>query len=226
MESNINEQVGIQDCWSRIGVWGDGSCPELKRFIHCQNCFVYSLAGRSLLEREAPAGYLNEWTDLLTVEKEVTTGELISVVIFRLGQEWLALAAPLFTEVTAISVVHTLPHRSNDIFLGLVSIRGEIQLCVSLNNLLGLGTTIDDDHPSQNVHKRMVVVERDGNRWVFPVDEIYGVHRFEPAMLKNVPATVSKGTDTFTKAMIKWGDQSVNYLEDELLFYTLSRRIL
>src|SRR4029077_5730556 len=28
----------VDDCWNRIGVRGDASCPELKHHVHCRNC--------------------------------------------------------------------------------------------------------------------------------------------------------------------------------------------
>ncbi|GAC1472517.1 MAG: chemotaxis protein CheW [Chamaesiphon sp.] len=215
------------DCWNQIGVWGDRSCPKLKAYIHCRNCPVYAAAGRSLLEREAPEGYLSEWTELLTEEKEASCKDTMSVVIFRLGTEWLALAAQLFQEVTQISVIRTLPHRSNQIFTGLVNIRGEIQICISLSHLLGLETEADSpQNVSHPVYRRMVVVETEGNHWVFPVDEIYGIHHFYPDELQNVPATISKARDTYSKGIIPWQEKNISYLDDELLFYTVKRRVL
>ena len=224
---HINSPPGISDCWNKIGVSGDRSCRQLDAVIHCRNCPVYAFAGRTLLEREAPEGYVSEWTELLSEEKEVRAGETISVVIFRLGVEWLALDAQLFKEVTQICAIHRLPHRSNQILTGLVNIRGEIQMCISLSNLLGLETAhISRPSASAVVYRRMVVVEKEGNRWVFPVDEIYCIHRFYPDELQNVPATVSKATGTFTQKIIPWQDKKVNYLDDELLFYTLNRRVV
>lgn len=221
------------DCWNVIGVWGDRTCIELTTHTHCRNCPVYSTSGRNLLEREAPIEYVNKWTQLLAEEKANTQGlalqtiSTISVVIFRLGVEWLALPANLFKEITQISTIRTLPHRSNSILLGLANIRGEIQMCISLSALLGMDTTAaSDTNTSHVVYKRMVVVEREGNRWVFIVDEIYGVHRFQPNELRNVPASVSKSTNTYTKGMIGWRDRNVSYLDDELLFYTLSKKVL
>lgn len=215
-------------CWNQIGVTGDRSCPELKTFIHCRNCPVYSAAGRRLLEREIPAGYLEEWTHLLRSETETThhvasTGPL-SVVIFRLANEWLALPAKLFKEVTDLSPIHTLPHRSNQIFLGLVSIRGEIQVCISLKALLGLEAGENQSLPT--THERMVVVEKEASRWVFLVDEIYGIHRFHADEFGNVPATVAKVPETYTKGILNWQNQNVSYLDDELLFYILNKKLL
>ncbi|MBW4494242.1 MAG: chemotaxis protein CheW [Oscillatoria princeps RMCB-10] len=216
------------ECGQLIGIWGDRSCPELKTHTHCRNCPVYSAGGRNLLERVAPAGYVSEWTDLLAEQKEATAKGTVPVVIFRLGVEWLALPAGLFQEVTPVSPVRTLPHRSNDILLGLVNIRGELQMCVSLSSLLRLDAAPAPAGKNINsaVYKRMVVVEKEGNRWVFPVDEIYGVHRITTEEVRNAPATVSKVPDTYIKGMISWREESVSYLDDELLFYTLNKRLL
>jgi chemotaxis-related protein WspD len=229
-----NYQLPMTDnCWNLIGIAGDRTCAELKAVIHCHNCLVYSAAGRSLLDREAPQGYLDEWTQLLAREKDVgATHQLarvstISVGIFRLGGEWLALPTKVIKEVMPPATIHTLPHRSNKILLGVVNIRGEIQLCISLQAFLGLDTGNGKRQPiSPIVYKRMLVVDKQGSRWVFPVDEIYGIHRFHSDEFRNVPATVSKVPETFTKAVMNWREQSVSYLDDELLFYTLNKKVL
>jgi len=220
-------------CWSKIGVWGDRSCSELNNHTHCRNCPVYSTSGRNLLEREVSSAYISEWTQLIAKEKANTNGHslqtlaTISVAIFRLGGEWLALPANLFKEVNQVSSIHKLPHRSNSVFLGLVNIRGELQMCISLTALLGIDSTATASQSSSHVvYKRMVVVEKDGNSWVFPADEIYGVHRLPPEELINVPINVSQSPNSYTKGMIRWQDKHVSYLDDELLFYTLSRQIL
>ncbi|NEO63395.1 MAG: chemotaxis protein CheW [Moorea sp. SIO4G2] len=249
MQNETRNKPIFNDCWNQIGVTGDRSCSELKTFIHCRNCPVYSLAGRGLLEREPPPGYINEWTNLLVSQsvpqRESTLtqlGETISVIIFRLGVEWLALSAKLFKEVTQPCVIHTIPHRSNEILLGIVNIRGEILMCVSLSHLLGLEDNSANSGSEQSkiqqpltlksktnvssvMYQRMVVVEIEGNRWVFPVDEIFTVQRFHANELLDAPAVISNATYTYTKWIINWQDKKVNYLDDELLFYTLNRKI-
>ncbi|MBW4635294.1 MAG: chemotaxis protein CheW [Iphinoe sp. HA4291-MV1] len=226
----------VHNCWNQIGIAGDRSCPELKTYIHCQNCPVYSSAGRSLLEREVPQAYIDEWTNLLSKEKSeksleadnrIVSLETITVSIFRLGEEWLALSAQLIQEVMPISPTHILPHRSNNIFLGLVNLRGEVQICVSLKEFLGIETADGDrQNISHVIYERMVVVEKFGNRWVFPVDEIYGMQRIHPMELGNVPATLSKMPENYTQGLFNWRNQKVSYLDDELLFYALSKKVL
>lgn len=237
MQSTISNGRTVNDCWNQIGVEGDRSCPELKTVIHCRNCPVYSAAGRTLLEREAPLEYVNEWTNILAKTQPDHSGsqtstavaplaQTLSVMIFRLLGEWLALPVRLFQEVTQPCVIHTLPHRSNELLRGLVNIRGEILMCISLGNLLDLETIADSPHLSSVVSKRMVVVVKDEERWVFTVDEVRGVHKFQLDELQAAPVVISKATEAYTKGVIRWQGQKVNYLDFDLLFYTLNRRIL
>ena len=44
----------VDDCWNRIGIRGDQSCPKLPEYVHCRNCPVYASAARRLLDRLPP----------------------------------------------------------------------------------------------------------------------------------------------------------------------------
>ena len=70
-------------------------------------------------------------------------GEAVSVLIFRLGEEWLAFRTQAIAEVTTPRPVHRVPHRSNQVFVGLVNLQGQVQLCVSLHGLLGVSAPSD-----------------------------------------------------------------------------------
>ena len=75
--------------------------------------------------------------------------------IFRLGREWLALPTHVCQEMAEMRPIHTLPHRSGPVLLGLVNIRGSIRLCVSLRELLGLEPRRrqqPDDEPQKPAH--------------------------------------------------------------------------
>ena len=215
----------LDHCWQTIGVNGDRSCPQLVDLVHCRNCSIYANAGRSLLEREVPADYLAEWSSTLTASTHQALDNL-AVMIFRIGREWLALSATLLKEVTPLAPVHTLPHRSNDIFRGLVNIRGELQLCASLGNLLGLDSHSIGRESNHTIYQRMIVVEKEGNRWVFSVDEVEGIHHIARSELKNLPATLSHAKETYTQGILHWKQRQIGYLDDELLFYILNRRVL
>ncbi|MCS6958546.1 MAG: chemotaxis protein CheW [Pseudanabaenaceae cyanobacterium SKYGB_i_bin29] len=217
------------NCWRVIGIWGDRSCTKLTLHIHCHNCPVYASAGRELLERAVPEDYQAEWTEFfskISIEQSDKTIDTLSVGIFRLGQEYFALSSHLFAEVTDVLPIHTIPHRTNAILLGMVNIRGEIQLCVSLHNLLGITSSDRETGKRKTLeHRRMVVIAKGSDRWVFIVDEMQGIYRLQ-ARLFNPPTTVSKRSETYNYKVFSWHDRQVGLLEPELLFRSLSRRLL
>ncbi|MEH2238446.1 chemotaxis protein CheW [Nostoc sp.] len=239
----IATSSNIERCWNFIGIQGDRSCPQLAIYTHCRNCPVYSTAGRHLLERSIPEDYQQEWTELLAksradensqISHALPTTQTLTVVIFRLQREWLALSAQIFKEISPPTVIHTLPHRSNQILRGLVSIRGELLLCISLSDLLNLeATDTAVQTVSRVVYSRMVILEKAANTWVFAVDELYGIHRFHRDELQNAPKSLTQVTQTYTKGLFNWQpvvsqmerSHSVSYLDDELLFTTLARKV-
>lgn len=222
----MEPQKDGEACWRRIGVFGDATCTELQKVSHCSNCPVYTTAGRGLLERAAPEGYLEEWTAVLTKEKEAEPSDTTSILIFRLGGEWLALPTPVVSEVTEVRTIHSVPQRRHSILMGLVNIQGEIQLCVSVSELLGIERNNIPSRPTDlSGYQRMVVVERERTRWVFPVDEVYGVSQFSLGALHDVPATVAQASGPYTKGTLTWQEKRVGYLDEERLFDAFKRHI-
>jgi chemotaxis-related protein WspD len=214
---------GVRACWNDIGVYGASSCAELEKFVHCRNCPVYSTAGVELLDRPLPENYRREWSQHFSAEKHRATPAKISVLIFRIAAEWLALPTTAFQEVAERRLTHSLPHRRQGIVAGLINVRGELLICVSLRRLLGLdrGSMAPVHQPSD----RLLVMNWDGNRLAFAVDEIYGVYRFQPSELRDAPATVSKSNVTFTKGVFIWQQNPVGLLEADALFSTLNRSL-
>jgi chemotaxis-related protein WspD len=215
-------------CWKRIGVWGNEEprCPKLEEVIHCRNCDVFTQAGRNLLERALPEEYKDEWGSILVKKKGEEPVGAIAVVVFRIESEWMALKAGLFAEIIDDVSIHTLPHRKTPVLLGLVNVHGEIQLCVSLKNLMNLEDEPDEKKWGvEKPKKRLMVVSKNGEQWVFPVNEIHGIHHFNPRLLQNVPVTIAKCKSTFTEGIIKWEEKHVALLDDELLFYNLKRSL-
>jgi chemotaxis-related protein WspD len=124
-------------------------------------------------------------------------------------------------EITPRQVIHRLPHRSNAVLLGIVNIRGEIQLCISLKGVLGLEEVSSE--PVRGVFERMMVLEKNRDRWAFPVDEADGVHRFAADDVGNLPVTLGKAAVRFTTGVLSAGGRSIGLLDDELLAYSLKR---
>ena len=62
----LDAPSSMADCWQHIGVWGNGSCGELKTHLHCRNCPTYAAAAMRLLDARPPADYRREWTEHLS----------------------------------------------------------------------------------------------------------------------------------------------------------------
>lgn len=237
LESQIIDRPVLNDCWNKIGVMGDRSCTELKNVIHCHECQVFAAVGDSLLERQPPLNYVDEWISVLAetpIDEEtqnnetiIKTASAISVMIFRLGNEQLALSAKILQEVTHPCIIQPLPHRSNELFLGLVNIRGETLLCASLSNLLNLESVEENSANALPINsQRMMVAGHQNEKWVFPVDEVYGIYRFHLNELRDAPVVIAKAAQSYTQGIINWQGKKVNCLDSELLFYTLNSKIL
>jgi len=216
-------RTAIDDCWNRIGVRGDASCPQLETQIHCRNCPVYAAAAVDLLDRELPAGHLAEWTRHVAREKPAPEDGMQSAVVFRIGAEWLALPTSVFKEVVGVRPLHSLPHRRNGVVLGLVNIRGELQVCVSLRQILRLDEAAADRHGAGE--PRFLVLRHEGGGAVCPADEVFGVERYYPRQLMPVPATAAKAAATYATALLSWRQKSVGLLDPQLLFHTINRSL-
>jgi chemotaxis-related protein WspD len=213
------------DCWNKIGVRGDRSCPELVQHVHCRNCPVYVAAARALLDRELPAEDLAARSSHVANATRVSDADTQSVVMFRLSGEWLALPTAAVSEVADIRPVHSLPHRRGGAVLGVASVRGELLVCVSLLRLLGLERTAPAPQSQRGVHQRLLVLRRDPIRALCPVDDVHGVQRINPADLQDVPATVGNAPRRLSKAIIPWRGHSVGLLDDHLLFQSVQRSL-
>ena len=215
----------MPECWRVVGISGDHSCPELKTFIHCRNCPVLADAARTFFDRDPPPGYLESWRQILEEPAADGTGETTSVLVFRLGKEWFALPATVLIEVTLPRPLHRVPHRGGGL-AGIVNIRGQLQLCLSLHVLLGLEASADGLQPSADRLPtgagRLIVLEREGakggERWVVGVDEVAGVYRLPRATVRAVPSTVAQAQHRCSTALFDWQERTVGLLDETLVF--------
>ena len=219
-------EIVIDACWSRIGVHGDASCPELATHVHCHNCPVYSRGALSLLDR-ARVHDLEETARLFAADKQELARGAHSAFLFRVGGEWLGIATSAIDEVADLRAIHSLPHRRSGVVLGLANVRGELLVCVSLSQLLGIESKAEEAAPRERRHalRRLLVLRDRGLRLAFPVDEVHGTHRYGEAELKPAPSTVARATASYSRAVLPWDDHAVGLLDDELLFHSLNRSL-
>jgi chemotaxis-related protein WspD len=133
---------------------------------------------------------------------------------------------PVLREIVSVRAIHSLPHRRGGAVLGVTNVNGELLVCFSLGHLLGLAPAAApaSDTP-RAVHKRLLVIRRDGFGVAIPADEVDGVHRVHPWTLEDVPATLGKATGRHSNAIIMWRDHAVGLLDEQLLFHSLQRSL-
>jgi len=147
-----------------------------------------------------------------------------SILIFRLGREWVALPTIFFKEVTHRRPVHRLPHQKGKILQGLVNLNGKLELSVALHELLEIEAFIA---PSSSVIpyqlNRMVAIVKEGALWVFPVDEMNGIYHWNLAGMEQVPTVIARSSMHYVKGVIKVENKRVVLLDEELLFCGLKK---
>ncbi len=230
---NDTSRTALNDCWNRIGVHGDRTCPELPPHIHCRNCPVFSAAARDLLDAPAPADSRQIATEHFARPAEAEAGlsvgaEIESVIVFRLRTEWYAIHTAVCVEIAAVRPIHSLPHRRDATVLGVVNVHGGLLACISLAVIIGANAS-PDCTPTQVRRRaavpRLLVTRHAAAAVVFPVDEVQGMARFRVRDLKHIPATVSRARTSYTRALLPLGDRSAGLLDERLLFSAVERAL-
>jgi chemotaxis-related protein WspD len=209
-------------CWSVIGVSGDRSCVELAKHIHCHNCPVFSATGRELMEVPAPPGYIESWTEFLAGARVRSSARSMAALVFRLGDEWLAIDATAVVEIAEVRPARRIAHRTGRALVGLVNIRGQLLLQVTLHHLLHIA---DPTGTHDRTRPRLVVIQERDVSWVFHADEVLGVQRFASGDLGPVPLTVTHSVARVSKGLLTLGDRRVGHLDSEALFTLLRQEV-
>ncbi len=204
----------VDDCWNRIGVHGDKQCPLLERHVHCRNCEVYAAAATRLLDRYA---LMQDHQAGVATPVEESTGR--SMLLFRLGEEWLALATTCLAEIAPLQVVHSLPHQRSRVLLGVVNVRGALVPCLSLADLLGVQASAAEQRSSRAM-PRMLILAAEGGPVVMAVEEIDGIHQLDPLLLGS-----DQDASLFTAAVLQWRGRSVRVLDDQHLLSAVQRSL-
>jgi chemotaxis-related protein WspD len=211
----------IDDCWNRIGIHGDRSCPLLEEHIHCRNCPVYSAAATSLLDRYALTRNDQDYLQGADAQIEVNTR---SILVFRLGEEWLGLPTRCLVEIAPLQTIHSLPHQRSRALLGVANVRGALVACLSMVDLLGLDPTAAVA-PSSRIMPRMLIVAAQGGPVVVPVDEVHGIHAIDEQLLDSASLSGTHANARFTRGVLQWKDYSLRLLDEEQLLSAINRSL-
>jgi len=215
----MSDIINIDDCWNTIGVWRktDKKCEKLSDVIHCYNCDVYSNAGRSLLNRESPEGYTNEWADILAEQKTEQSSGMQSAIVFRLGAEWLALPVMVVNEISLLKNIYAIPHNKNNAIKGMVNIRGELVICMSLGNLFGIEKPNEELIDEEHSINRLIMIREKKGHVVFPVSEIDGIIHYNPAKLSPAPDTIKSSTSNFIIGISNSNERNIGCIDHTAL---------
>ena len=210
----------IDDCWNRIGIHGDKSCPLLSEHIHCRNCAVYSAAATRLLDRYALQQDDREQVSTVAGSDVKTR----SLLMFRLGEEWLGLATRSLVEVAPLQAIHSLPHQRSGALLGVANVRGALVACLSLVELLGLDTT-STVVSGARVIPRMLIIAAQGGPVVVPVDEVEGIHAIDERTLDAAAVSGQQASAKYTRGVLQWKGRSLRWLDEEQLLSAVTRSL-
>ena len=220
LDLTLADTQAIDDCWNRIGIHGDKSCPLLEEHIHCRNCSVYSAAATRLLDRYS----LQQDQRDAVVSKVETDVKTRSLLMFRLGEEWLGLATRSLVEVAPLQAIHSLPHQRSRALLGVANVRGALVACLSLVELLDLDGSVAPVGGGR-VMPRMLIIAAHGGPVVVPVDEVDGIHAIDERILDAASQSGAQTSARYTRGVLQYRGRSLRWLDEEQLLSAVTRSL-
>ncbi|MCO4888213.1 chemotaxis protein CheW [Cupriavidus sp. WGtm5] len=222
--ATVVRAAGVDDCWRRIGVRGDGSCPALAEHAHCRNCPTYAQAAAMLLDAQQLDQALQEPPDAAddSGDDNARDANALACLVFRVGEEWLALPTAALGEVSAPCPVHSLPHRRDAAVLGLAAVRGNLLACLSLAHLFDTGAAQAEPDAAGS---RFLILGQGRAAIALPVAEIAGIVRVRRAALQPLPATLARGSARYTQALFVDQGRSVGLLDAAQVRQALARSL-
>lgn len=209
-------------CWNTIGVWGNDAnrCDKLETLAHCHNCEVYQRAGREIFEREISNSYIEYWTQRYAEPALTGIDDFISVVSFRVGEQWYALPSEGLHEIVQNPGIHRIPHNKNPLLKGLINLRGRIYPCYNLAVVFGAEDSDKPSAPSLKTRQsnRLLVISYLDELYAFPVAEIAGVNRYARSSLEKPSALDDALKSTLISAIIKLSDKRLHLLDASAVF--------
>ena len=150
-----------------------------------------------------------------------------SVVVFRLGVDWFGLPTAYFKSVENLGFIHSIPRYTNDYLLGVVNVRGTVQLCFSMKSLLRVSGEKDNSggRESVGVYRRLLVLVNNNQFYVFPVDEVGGVERIDDSTLETLPSTTNQRRAELVRGLVSTPDQRIALLNTPRIFAALEAAI-
>ncbi len=216
----------IVNCWNSIGVWGreQPRCALLRELVHCHNCEKYISAGKAALQRNQYADYLRQWTSQAASNRAAAGGGK-SLLVFRIGDRWLGIDTGYLAEICAERRIRSLPKVSTAVIKGLVNISGKVQLCFSLGQLLRIEKRETQRLRRQSLYDPLVVAIWNSRKYVFPVNEVYGICSHLPDSEHGDEIAAAGAVPPFVADVITHDGMQVQCLDALAVFSELDRSL-
>ncbi len=215
--------LALADCWNRIGVAGDQSCPKLAQHVHCRNCEVYGDAAQRNLQRPVSDAYREQWATHLRAARQEAVRADSAALVFRVGREWLALPAAMIDSVAPQGPGHRLPHRSGAALLGVVNVGGKLLPSISLASLLGIDQADAPLAGGRHVFARLVVMQWEGQAFALPVADLHGIVRYAASAMAAPAATINKGLVRYLTGVLGEAGLHIGVLDAPLVGHQMAR---
>lgn len=214
MSSDNSTLKASGECRTVIGIWGDRSCAELRDLDHCHNCPVYTSLGRQVLDQALELDYSSTHNESDTVA--VAPDERLSLLVLRVGSDWLGFETTGIREIIAPTEPHPVPHRLKPGFRGLVTVRGQIHPCIDLGILLGCASA---EAPSAS--PRMVLMSDDSGCFAFVADEVDNLFVIPKTSISQPPISIRDAKPSYINRMVRITDRDIALLDEEFLLHAL-----
>jgi len=152
------------------------------------------------------------WEEVTSPEDEVDE-DRFQALVARVGSELYAMPATRCKSIVKFGRVTRVP-RMPDFMLGVINLRGQIVSVVDMGKFLGLG--VAEDGP----RTRLVVVESQGARSAFKVDEVLGIDWVDRSRVREPQAVKSSINTEYIQGHIapdQEGDWAVYLDLDKIL---------
>jgi len=181
----------------------------------------------TLLRRPVDAETLRLNGALAAARLDRSATQSRTVIVFRLGNELLALPAATMRRADERAAVRPIPHRRAGHLRGLCAVRGEIALAIDLRVVLEMSPSDRLSTTSSADHSRTLVLGDAGRPWAVEVDQLLGVHSVDRDAQRAPPATAATGPSAFVEALFDLQfageSRSVSILDADRLFPAMER---
>jgi chemotaxis-related protein WspD len=166
---------------------------------------VYAGAAQRNLERPVDPDYRATWARELARPEPAPVHTDAAALVFRVGDEWLAVPMALAAQVAPPAPVHRLPHRSRGALLGIVNVGGRLLPAVSPARLMSIDMENVMPPLGRHAFARLLVLALGAHRYALSVDEVHGVLRHTQAAMRPPAATVGNAPRPLVAGIIADG---------------------